>query len=81
MRTPTYSREQVLELERHAWTESDNCRFFFNGIDFCLEAQQARSELPATWHVIAVEEAPAIGWSHAEDCNCPLCRERGRSDS
>ena len=66
-----YTKAQVLAAERVAWAdhESDvHAGYSYDGISFWKHDRDGGRQLSRA------SEAPASGWRHEEDCNCPLCR-------
>ena len=66
-----YTKEQVLAAERVSWADpegDDRYGYSYDGISFWRHPGDSSRQLTRA------SEAPASGWLHEEDCNCPLCR-------
>ena len=66
-----YTKAQVLEAERLSWADSegdDQSGYSYDGISFWRHAGDGSRQLTRA------SEAPASGWRHEKECNCPLCR-------
>ena len=66
-----YTKEQVLAAERVSWADpegDDQSGYSYDGISFWRHHGDGSRQLTRA------REAPASGWRHEEDCNCPLCR-------
>ena len=71
-----YTKAQVLDAERVSWADpegDDAASYSYDGISFWRHAGDGTRQLTRA------SEAPASGWRHEEDCNCPLCRASNHS--
>jgi hypothetical protein len=69
-----FSKDDVQQAERMAWTSHDGRDFHFDGTYFWL------SENGNNWAVTA-QAVPHDGWRHRDGCNCPLCRSVATHDA
>jgi hypothetical protein len=66
---PHYTRAQVLELERPAWTsDGRDVFYYFDGINaWILDGDAIEATVP--------QATPADGWWHKPRCHCAGCRD------